>query len=141
MGLGFGIRDPGSGKTLFRISDPGSKRHRISGPGSATLASRSMMYGSSGIPCPWSQAKVHFISWCNKETFCVYGKWEKFIPRIFLVFCYALLGTYRSNLSLNSIVILQKLQFFCIGNLMLLALSTVSLIAIILINRQHQHQR
>jgi hypothetical protein len=29
MGLGCGIRDPGSGKTLFRIPDPGVKRHRI----------------------------------------------------------------------------------------------------------------
>jgi len=27
MGLGFGIRNPE--KTLFRIPDPGSKRHRI----------------------------------------------------------------------------------------------------------------
>jgi hypothetical protein len=30
MGLGFGIRDPGSGKNLFRIQ--GSKRHRIPDP-------------------------------------------------------------------------------------------------------------
>ncbi len=31
VGLGSGIRDPGSGKNLFRI--PGSKRHRIPDPG------------------------------------------------------------------------------------------------------------
>jgi hypothetical protein len=29
MGLGFGIRDPGSGKNLNRIPDPGKKRPRI----------------------------------------------------------------------------------------------------------------
>jgi hypothetical protein len=29
MGLGSGIRDPGSGKNLFRIPDPGFKKHRI----------------------------------------------------------------------------------------------------------------
>ncbi len=36
---GFGIRDPGSGKNLIRIPDPGVKRHRIPNPrsGSATL--------------------------------------------------------------------------------------------------------
>jgi hypothetical protein len=32
--LGSGIRDPGSGKNLFRI--PGSKRHRIPDPGSGS---------------------------------------------------------------------------------------------------------
>jgi hypothetical protein len=35
MGLGFGIRDPGSGKNLFRIPDPGVKK--APDPGSATL--------------------------------------------------------------------------------------------------------
>jgi hypothetical protein len=34
---GFGIRDPGSGKNLFRALDPESKRHWIPDPGSATL--------------------------------------------------------------------------------------------------------
>jgi hypothetical protein len=29
---GFGIRDPGSGKNLFRIPDQGLKRHRIPYP-------------------------------------------------------------------------------------------------------------
>jgi len=32
MGLGPGIRDPGSGKILFKILDTGSKRHRIPDP-------------------------------------------------------------------------------------------------------------
>jgi hypothetical protein len=32
MGLGSGIRDPGSGKILFRIRVQGSKRHRIPDP-------------------------------------------------------------------------------------------------------------
>jgi hypothetical protein len=36
MGLGFGIRDPGSGKNLFRIPDPGIKK--APDPGSTTLA-------------------------------------------------------------------------------------------------------
>jgi hypothetical protein len=35
MDLGSGIRDPGSGKNLFRIPDPGVKK--TSDPGSATL--------------------------------------------------------------------------------------------------------
>jgi hypothetical protein len=32
MGLGSGIRDPGSGKNLFRIPDPGVKKHWIPDP-------------------------------------------------------------------------------------------------------------
>jgi hypothetical protein len=41
MILGSGIRDPGSGKNLFRIPDPGVKKHPIPDPrsGSATLLS------------------------------------------------------------------------------------------------------
>jgi hypothetical protein len=35
MGLGSGIRDPGSEKNLFRIPDPGVKK--APDPGSATL--------------------------------------------------------------------------------------------------------
>jgi hypothetical protein len=37
---GSGIRDPGSGKNLFRIPDPGVKKHPIPDPGSgsATLS-------------------------------------------------------------------------------------------------------
>jgi hypothetical protein len=34
---GFGIRDPGSGKNLFRIPDPGVKKAPDPGSGSATL--------------------------------------------------------------------------------------------------------
>jgi hypothetical protein len=39
MGLGSGIRDPGSGKTYFRsrIPDPGVKKAPDPDPGSATL--------------------------------------------------------------------------------------------------------
>jgi hypothetical protein len=37
MGLGSGIRDPGSGKNLFRILDPGVKKAPYPGSGSATL--------------------------------------------------------------------------------------------------------
>ena len=38
MGLGSGIRGPGSGKNLFRIPDPGVKKAPDPGSGSATLA-------------------------------------------------------------------------------------------------------
>ena len=34
MVLGSGIRDPGSEKNLFRIPDPGVKKHPIPDPGS-----------------------------------------------------------------------------------------------------------
>ncbi len=37
MGLGSGIRDPGSGKNLFWIPDPGVKKAPDPGSGSATL--------------------------------------------------------------------------------------------------------
>jgi hypothetical protein len=37
MGLGSGIRDPRSGKNLFRIPDPGVKKAPDPGSGSATL--------------------------------------------------------------------------------------------------------
>jgi hypothetical protein len=37
MGLGFGIRDPGSGKNLFRIPDPGFKKAPDPESGSAPL--------------------------------------------------------------------------------------------------------
>jgi hypothetical protein len=37
MGLGSGIRDPGSGKNLFRIPDPGVKKAPDPGSRSATL--------------------------------------------------------------------------------------------------------
>ncbi len=35
--FGMGIRDPGSGKNLFRIPDPGVKKAPDPGSGSATL--------------------------------------------------------------------------------------------------------
>jgi hypothetical protein len=38
MGLGSRIRDPGSGKNLFRILDPGVKKAPDPGSGSATLS-------------------------------------------------------------------------------------------------------
>ncbi len=34
MVLGSGIRDPGSGKNLFRIPDPGSRGQKAPNPGS-----------------------------------------------------------------------------------------------------------
>jgi hypothetical protein len=37
MGLGYGIRNPGSGKNLFRIPDPGVKNAPDPGSGSPTL--------------------------------------------------------------------------------------------------------
>jgi hypothetical protein len=37
MDLGSGIRDPGSGKNLFRIPDPGVQKAPDPGSGSATL--------------------------------------------------------------------------------------------------------
>jgi hypothetical protein len=37
MGLGSGIRDPGSGKNRFRFPDPGVKKAPDPGSGSATL--------------------------------------------------------------------------------------------------------
>jgi hypothetical protein len=36
MVLGSGIRDPGSGKNLFRIPHPGVKKHPIPDPGSGS---------------------------------------------------------------------------------------------------------
>jgi hypothetical protein len=36
MVLGSGIRDPGSGKNIFRIPDPGVKKHPIPDPGSGS---------------------------------------------------------------------------------------------------------
>jgi hypothetical protein len=49
MGLGSGIRDPGSGKNLFRkkpIPDPGSRGQKLTDPGSgsATLVLTKKMY-------------------------------------------------------------------------------------------------
>jgi hypothetical protein len=43
MGLGSGIRDPGSGKNLFRIPDPGVKKAPDPGSGSATLVSMTLL--------------------------------------------------------------------------------------------------
>ncbi len=44
MGLGSGIQDPGSGKNLFRIPDPGVKKAPDPGSGSATLGSRHFLW-------------------------------------------------------------------------------------------------
>jgi hypothetical protein len=53
----FGIRDPGSGKNLFRIPDPGVKRALDSGSGSATLLP-STIFGSQEMR--W---KVYLSGW------------------------------------------------------------------------------
>jgi hypothetical protein len=53
MGLGSGIRGPGSGKNLFRIPDPGVKKAPDPGSRSATLRSiRSMASGFSLLSIP-----------------------------------------------------------------------------------------
>ncbi len=46
MGLGSGIRDPGSGKNLFpsRIPDPGVKKAPDPGSGSATLIDKKTVF-------------------------------------------------------------------------------------------------
>jgi hypothetical protein len=46
MVLGSGIRDPGSGKNLFRIPDPGVKK--APDPGSATLDGTVISVSTSG---------------------------------------------------------------------------------------------
>jgi hypothetical protein len=57
MGLGSGIRDPGSGKNLFRIPDPGVKKAPDPGSGSATLPTTpfSLVLSKEYFDCP------HFI--------------------------------------------------------------------------------
>ncbi len=50
MVLGSGIRDPGSGKNLFRIPDPGVQKHPDPGSGSATLVADP---GSGAFFYPW----------------------------------------------------------------------------------------
>jgi hypothetical protein len=49
MGLRSGIGDPGSGKNLFRIPDPGVKRHRIPDP---------LVKGTYGSGSFYHQAKI-----------------------------------------------------------------------------------
>jgi hypothetical protein len=58
MDLGSGIRDPGTGKNLFRIPDSGSriqgsKRHRIPDPGSGSATLQKCM------PPPHTEGTVH----------------------------------------------------------------------------------
>jgi hypothetical protein len=48
MGLGSGIRDPGSGKNLFRIPDLGVKK--APDPGSATLGKNIWFFSSFADP-------------------------------------------------------------------------------------------
>ena len=49
MVLGSGIRDPGSGKNLFRIPDPGVKKHPIPDPGSGSATLLGWKKFGSGI--------------------------------------------------------------------------------------------
>jgi hypothetical protein len=46
---GFGIRDPGSGKNLLRIPDPGVKKAPDPGSGSATLVSKCRKKKRGGV--------------------------------------------------------------------------------------------
>ncbi len=62
MDLGPGIRDPGSGKSLFRI--PGSKRHRIPDPDP-------QHWGKHAISFPQVKAQLqlrHFHFWAPRGT-------------------------------------------------------------------------
>jgi hypothetical protein len=59
MGLGSGIRDPASGKNLFRI--PGSKSHRIPDPGS----------GSATLPITNPVFK-EMLRWCIMASILQY---------------------------------------------------------------------
>jgi hypothetical protein len=49
MGLGSGIRDPGSGKNLFRIPDPGPGVKRAPGPGSRIRIRNTLLKGRARI--------------------------------------------------------------------------------------------
>jgi hypothetical protein len=51
MGLGYGIRDLGSGKNLFWITDPGVKKTPYPGSGSATLV-RLSSHLRANLPSP-----------------------------------------------------------------------------------------
>jgi hypothetical protein len=57
---GFGIRDPGSGKNLFRIPDTGVKKAPIPDPGSgsATLIVSRMVRNQQLLT--WRTLKVYF---------------------------------------------------------------------------------
>jgi hypothetical protein len=50
MGLGSGIRDPGSGKNLFRIPDLGPEVKKAPDPGSATLLDSNSIPGIDFYP-------------------------------------------------------------------------------------------
>ncbi len=58
MGLGSGIRDPGSGKNLFRIPDPGVQKAPDPGSGSATHALNSTSNQCSGSGSGSEQLRI-----------------------------------------------------------------------------------
>jgi hypothetical protein len=60
MGLESGIRDPGSGKNLFRISDQGPGFKKASVPGSATLLF-SRIRTWSNLQLPGSDCLAHLV--------------------------------------------------------------------------------
>ena len=62
MGLGSGIRDPGSGKNLFRIPDPGVKKAPDPGSGSATLLQINLM-GSGSIMLATKYSRFPLDGW------------------------------------------------------------------------------
>jgi hypothetical protein len=90
---GFGIRDPGSGKNLFRIPDPGVKKAPDPGSGSATMSIASYREESI-VVCICSQMEQadivsYGIHTTEKEHFNNdrLAKYDKYIA--FLVITYA----------------------------------------------------
>jgi hypothetical protein len=69
MGLGSGIRDPGSGKNLFRIPDPGVKK--APDPGSATLLKMlvlNILLVRKDMKKCHSEHSFGFNFWCGIES-------------------------------------------------------------------------
>jgi hypothetical protein len=67
MDLGSGIRDPGSGKNLFRIPDPGVKQAPDPGSGSATLVTNGHFEFSRKTLDPDPRKKTKQISDTSRQ--------------------------------------------------------------------------
>jgi hypothetical protein len=81
MGLGSGIRDPGSGKNLFRIPDPGSRGQKGTG----------------------SRIRIRNTAWMNELWKKYYKKRELLIHILFLLSGGIRSGPWLSNLELTKI--------------------------------------